>query len=64
MLLQIRDFGLGDKTGPAEESKRIKRVQGWFVKLDGVHFLQYTVNCFQYNVCGLCRCESSYFIVS
>ena len=23
-------FGLGDGTGPAEESKRTKRVQGWF----------------------------------
>ena len=22
-------FGLGDGTGPAEESKRTKRVQGW-----------------------------------
>ena len=23
-------FGLGDGTGPAEEFKRTKRVQGWF----------------------------------
>ena len=29
------------------------------VKLGWVHCLQYTVNCFQYNVCDLCRCESS-----
>ena len=29
MLLQMKCFGLGDKTGSAEESKRTKRVQGW-----------------------------------
>ena len=29
MLLQIKGFCLGDGTGPAEESKRTKRVQGW-----------------------------------
>ena len=29
------------------------------VKLGWVHCLQYTLNCFQYNVCGLCRCEPS-----
>ena len=29
MLLQMKGFGLGDGTGPAEESKRMKRVQGW-----------------------------------
>ena len=29
------------------------------VKLGWVHCLQYTLNCFQYNVCGLCRCELS-----
>ena len=29
MLLQMKGFGLGDGTGPAEESKRTKRVQGW-----------------------------------
>ena len=29
------------------------------VKLSWVHCLQYTLNCFQYNVCGLCRCEPS-----
>ena len=27
MLLQMK--GLGDGTGPAEESKRTKRIQGW-----------------------------------
>ena len=29
------------------------------VKLGWVHCLQYTLNCFQFNVCGLCRCEPS-----
>ena len=29
MLLQMKDFGLGDGRGPAEESKRTKRIQGW-----------------------------------
>ena len=29
------------------------------VKLGWVHCLQYTLNCFQYNVCGLGRCEPS-----
>ena len=29
MLLQMKDFGLVDGTGPAEESKRTKRVHGW-----------------------------------
>ena len=33
------------------------------IKLGWVHCLQYTVNCFRYNACGLCRCEpSNYFI--
>ena len=72
MLLQIiyvigfyviakKGFGFGDGTGPAEESKRTKRVRGWSrqIKLGGVHCLQYTVNCFQYNIFDLCRCESS-----
>ena len=29
VLLQMKGFGLVDGTGPAEESKRAKRVQGW-----------------------------------
>ena len=29
------------------------------VKLGWVHCLPYTLNCFQDNVCGLCRCEPS-----
>ena len=29
MLLPIKNFGLGDGTGPAEESKMTKRFQGW-----------------------------------
>ena len=33
------------------------------VKLGLVHCLQYTLNCFQDNVCGSCRCEPSNQIV-
>ena len=29
MLLQMKGFGLGDGTGPAEESKRMKCIQRW-----------------------------------
>ena len=29
VILQIKGFCLEDGTGPAEESKRTKRVQGW-----------------------------------
>ena len=29
MSLQMKSFGFGDGTGPAEESKRTKHVQGW-----------------------------------
>ena len=60
MLLQIiyvigfyviakKDFGFGDGTGPAQESKRTKRVQRWSrqIELGWTHCLQYTVNCFQ-----------------
>ena len=28
-MIANEGFGLGDGTGPAEESKRTKRVQGW-----------------------------------
>ena len=28
-MIGNKGFGLGDGTGPAEESKRTKRVQGW-----------------------------------
>ena len=28
-MIANEGFGLGDRTGPAEESKRTKRVQGW-----------------------------------
>ena len=28
-MIASKGLGLGDATGPAEESKRTKRVQGW-----------------------------------
>ena len=33
------------------------------VKLGWVHCLQYTVNCFQYNVCDLCQYVSSTIVI-
>ena len=37
----------------------MERVQGWSRQIGLGNCLQHTVNCFQYNVCGLCRCEPS-----
>ena len=52
-------FDLGDGTGPAEESRRTKRVQGWSCQIGlGTLFAIHTK--LQDNVCGLCRCELSY----
>ena len=56
------NYNHSQQTPPFGSSERTKRVQDsrdGLVKLDWVHCLQYTVNCFQYNVCDLCRCESS-----
>ena len=56
-------FGLGDGTGPAEESKRTKRVQGWFRQIGlGTLFAIHT-KLFQDNVCGICRCESFFNVL-
>ena len=55
MLLQM--IGLIWGMGQALLSSPIGRnaSRDGLVKLGRVHCLQYTVNCFQYNVCGLCR---------
>ena len=58
-MIANEGFGLGDGTGPAEESKRTKRVQGWSHQIGLGALFAIHVNCFQYNVCGLCGCESS-----
>ena len=40
ILLQIWGFGFGDdEIGPADESKRTKRVQGWSRQIMGERFL-------------------------
>ena len=58
-MIANEGFGLGDGSGPAEESKRMKCVQGWSRQIGlGTLFAIHT-NCFQDNVCGLCRCEPS-----
>ena len=42
-----------------ESEEEVTVLQDGLVKLGWVHCLQYTLNCFQDNVCGLCRCEPS-----
>ena len=59
-MIANEGFGSGDGTGPAEESTRGPNASRiGLVKLGWVHCLQHTLNCFQYNVCGLRRCEPS-----
>ena len=36
-----------------------KRVQGWSRQIGLSALFAIHVNCFQYNVCGICRCEPS-----
>ena len=44
ILLQIWGFGFGDDgTGPADESKRTKRVQGWSRQIMGGRFLLFAI---------------------
>ena len=58
-VIENEGFCLGDEIGPAEESKWTKRVQGWSRQIGLGALFAIHVNCFQYNVCGLCRCEPS-----
>ena len=48
MLLQMKGFGLGDGTGPAEEPKRTKRVQGWSRQI-GLGTL-FAINCKLFSI--------------
>ena len=59
MILQMNGFGLGTGHALLRSSKGRNTSRDGLVKLGWVHCLQYTVTCFQYDVCGLCRCESS-----
>ena len=44
LLLQIWGFGFGDDgTGPVNESKRTKRVQGWSRQIMGGRFLLFAI---------------------
>ena len=44
ILLQIWDFGFGhDGTGPADEFKGTKRVQGWSRQIVGGGFLLFAI---------------------
>ena len=58
-VIENEGFGLGTGQALLKSPRRRNASRDGLVKLGWVHCLQYTVNCFQYNVCGLCRCEPS-----
>ena len=51
--------GLVWGTGQLRSPRGRNASRDGLVKLGWVPCLQYTLNCFQDNVCGLCRCEPS-----
>ena len=59
MLLQMKGlvWGTGQALLKSPEERNASR--NGLVKLGWVHCLQYTLKYFLYNVCDLCRCESS-----
>ena len=59
MLLQIKGLVWGTGQALLRSPTGRNASRDGLVKLGWVHCLQYTLNCFQYNVCGLCRCEPS-----
>ena len=59
MLLQMKGLVWGTGQALLRSPRGRNASRDGLVKLGWVHCLQYTVNCFQYNVCGLCRCEPS-----
>ena len=59
MLLQITVLVWGTGQALLRNPKGRNASRDGLIKLGWVHCLHYTVNCFQYNVCDLCRCESS-----
>ena len=58
-LLQMKGLVWGTGQALLRSPRGRKASRNGLVKLGWVHCLQYTLNCFQYNVCGLCRCEPS-----
>ena len=59
MLLQMKGLVWGTGQALLRSPRGRNASRDSLVKLGWVHCLQYTLNCFQYNVCGLCRCEPS-----
>ena len=59
MLLQMKGlvWGMGQALLRSPRGRNASR--DGLIQLGWVHCLQYTLNCFQYNVCGLCRCAPS-----
>ena len=58
MLLQIKGLVWGTGQALLRSPRGRNASRDGLVKLGWIHCLQY-VNFFQYNVCGLCRCEPS-----
>ena len=59
MLLRMKGLAWGTGQALLRSPRGRNASRDGLVKLGWVHCLQYTLNCFQYNVCGLCRCEPS-----
>ena len=59
MLLQMKGLVWGTGQALLRSPRGRNASRDGLVKSGWVHCLQYTLNCFQYNVCGLCRCEPS-----
>ena len=59
MLLQMKGLVWGTGQALLRSPRGRNASRDGLVKLGWIHCLQYTLNCFQYNVCGLCRCEPS-----
>ena len=53
MLLQIKGLVWGTGQALLKSPRGRKASRDGLVKLGWVHCLQYTLNCFQYNVCDL-----------
>ena len=59
MLLEMKSLVWGTGQALLRSPRGRNASRDGLVKLGWVHCLQYTLNCFQYNVCDLCRCEPS-----
>ena len=57
-VIANKGFSLGAGQAMLRSPRRRNASRDGLVKLGWVHCLQY-VNCFQYNVCDLCRCKRS-----